>query len=152
MSTYTQIHLQLVFGVKYRHALIGADWKGALHGYQIELIENRRHKVLAINTMPDHEHVLIGYRPSDPLPDLLRTLKSDSSAWINQQGFLDDRFAWQEGYAAFSYERSAVPTVTAYIHNQEAHHRKIDFHGEVRVLLQEAGVSWQPEYFWPPLQ
>ncbi|TCZ73631.1 IS200/IS605 family transposase [Flaviaesturariibacter aridisoli] len=152
MSTYTQIHLQLVFGVKYRRALIGAAWKEELHGYQIKLIENRRHKLLAINSMPDHQHLLIGYRPSDPLPDLLRTLKSDSSAWVNQRGFLEHRFAWQEGYAAFSYERSAIPVVAAYIQNQEEHHRKMGFHNEVQGMLQDAGVSWQPEYFWPPLQ
>lgn len=151
MSTYTQIHLQLVFGVKYRRALISPAWKEDVHRYSTRLIENRRHKLLAINSMPDHIHLLIGYRPSDPLPDLMRTLKSDVSTWINNRKLAGETFAWQEGYGAFSYHRDLVPTVAEYINRQEEHHRNKDFHTEIRELLTEHGVEWRPEYFWPPL-
>jgi putative transposase len=32
-NTYTQLHIQLVFAVKYRAALIQKDWKPRLHQY-----------------------------------------------------------------------------------------------------------------------
>jgi hypothetical protein len=32
-GTYTQLHIQLVFAVRYREALIDPVWKENLHGY-----------------------------------------------------------------------------------------------------------------------
>jgi hypothetical protein len=37
-NTYTQIHLQLIFGVKYRDALIDPNWETELHKYISEII------------------------------------------------------------------------------------------------------------------
>ena len=78
-NTYTQIHLQLVFAVKYRAGLIQKTWKEELHQYITGIIQNNGHKLLIINAMPDHVHILIGFRPTQALADLMRDIKQMSS-------------------------------------------------------------------------
>ena len=78
-NTYTQIHIQCVFAVKYRDAVISKTWSERLHKYIIAIINNHTHHVLAINSMPDHLHVFFGMRANQSLADLMRMVKSDSS-------------------------------------------------------------------------
>ncbi len=75
-NTFTQIHLQLVFAVKYRQALIQKSWHERLHTYITGIVQNHGHKMLQINSRPDHIHILIGYRPSHPLPKLVEEIKT----------------------------------------------------------------------------
>src|SRR5687768_10639372 len=71
-NTYSQIHLQFVFAVKYRQCLIGDDWKKELYSYISGIIEKQGHKMLAINGMPDHIHIFAGMRPNQSVSDLLQ--------------------------------------------------------------------------------
>jgi len=107
-NTYTQIHIQCVMAVKFRQSLIGAAWKEQLHKYITGIVQNHGHKMIAINSMPDHLHLFIGFRPNQSLSDLMRLVKGESSEWINKQQFTPSAFRWQEGYGAFSYSRSHV--------------------------------------------
>ncbi|HKR04255.1 MAG TPA: transposase, partial [Bacteroidia bacterium] len=38
-NTYTQIHLQLIFAVKYRAAMIGKNWKDELYKYITGIVQ-----------------------------------------------------------------------------------------------------------------
>ena len=51
------------------------------------------------------------------------------------------RFAWQDGYGAFSVSVSNTATVAGYIRNQEQHHRKMTFEEEYRALLKKHGFD-----------
>jgi putative transposase len=84
-NTYAQIYLQLVFSPMGRENIIPVKHKEELHKYTTGIIQNRKHKLLAINSMPDHTHIFIGYNPSQPLPDLLRDIKAHSSKFINEK-------------------------------------------------------------------
>ena len=77
-NTYTQIYLQLVFSPMKHENTIPVKHKEELNKYITGIIQNRNHKLLAINCMRDHMHILIGYNPSQPLPDLLRDIKAIS--------------------------------------------------------------------------
>ena len=101
-NTYSQIHIQVVFAVQNRESLIGSKWKNELYRYISGIIQNHQHKVIAINGMPDHVHILIGLRPTQSISELMQKVKGDSSKWINQKGFVLGKFSWQEGYGAFS--------------------------------------------------
>jgi hypothetical protein len=57
-------------------------------------------------------------------------------------------FYWQNGYGAFSVSPSNVPQVTAYIANQEEHHRTRTFQDEFRDLLRAHGIEWDERYVW----
>jgi len=56
-NTYTQCYFHIVFSVKNRNALIRRKWKDELERYVTGIVQNHRHKMLAIGTMPDHVHI-----------------------------------------------------------------------------------------------
>jgi REP element-mobilizing transposase RayT len=59
-NTYTQIHIQVVFSVQNRHCVIRKSWEEELFKNITGIITNNGHKVLEINGMPDHIHILFG--------------------------------------------------------------------------------------------
>jgi len=131
-NTYTQLHVQFVFAVQYRAALIDASWKERLHQYLTGIFQNNKHKMLQIKSMPDHIHMLIGLRPDQSISLLMQLVKSESTKWINDHHLAKAKFAWQSGYGAFSYGRNQLPQVIDYIKNQEHHHKKRTFLDEYR--------------------
>jgi putative transposase len=151
-NTYTQIHLQVVFTVQNRECLMQQEWREDLYRYMTGIIQNYGHKVLAINGMPDHLHVLLGMRPTQSLADLMRELKGDSSKWINENRLVMGRFSWQEGYGAFSYSKSHVPAVIEYIRNQQEHHRNKSFILEYHEFLQNFGIEFDERYSFVPVE
>ena len=151
-NTYTQIHLQLVFAVKHRDAVISPTWKYELYAYMTGIIQNYGHKLLVINGMPDHVHLLIGMRPTQSLSDLMKNLKQDSSKWINENRKTRAHFNWQEGYGAFSYGKSQLPIIIEYIENQENHHHKRTFLEEYRRFLDLFEVEYDERFLFKELE
>jgi REP element-mobilizing transposase RayT len=147
-NSYTQIHIQFVFAVKYRAALIGKDWKERLHQYITGIFQENNHKMLQINSMPDHIHIFIGMRPHQSISSLIQNVKTESSKWIKTQNSGSQSFAWQEGYGAFSYSKSQVPDVIRYIKNQENHHTKETFLDEYRQFLKMFEIEWDEQYIF----
>jgi len=147
-NTYTQIHIQFVFAVKYRAALIQKDWKQELHKYISGITNSNDHKMLQVNSMPDHIHILAGMRPVQSISDFVQKIKTESSKWIKNKGFCAVPFAWQEGFGAFSYSKSHVPEVIRYIQNQEAHHKKQAFMDEYRQLLKVFEIDYDERYLF----
>ena len=151
-NTYTQIHIQAIFAVKRRAGLIQNGWKDELYKYITGIIQAHEHKLLAINGMPDHLHIFFGMRPIQSLSDLMQDIKGSSSKWINERKFIKDKFEWQEGYGAFSYSKSQVPGVTAYVQNQEDHHRKTTFIEEYKSFLEKFEIDYNERYIFKALE
>jgi REP element-mobilizing transposase RayT len=151
-NTYTQIHIQAVFAVQHRAGVIRKSWKDELSKYMTGIIQNHNHKVLAINGMPDHVHILFGMRPTQSLSDLMQDIKGDSSKWINQKGLVKGKFSWQEGFGAFSYSKSHVNAVINYIKNQEVHHKKQTFIEEYKDFLEKFDVPYDERYVFKPVE
>ncbi len=84
-NTFSQIYIQTVFAVSGRLSLISASFKEDLHKYVSGIVRKKNQKLIAINGMSDHLHILIGLRPSMALSDLVRDIKSDSSEWVNRK-------------------------------------------------------------------
>jgi len=145
-NTYTQIHIHAIFAVQNRLSLISKPWEQRLYQYITGIIQNHGHKLLAINGMPDHIHVLFGMRPTQSLSDLMRDVKGDSSLWINENKLVAGKFSWQEGYGAFSYSKSQIHAVATYIENQEQHHKKKTFKEELIDLCKEFNVKYDERY------
>ncbi len=149
-NSYTQLYIQIVFPVKYRARLISPIWKERLHRYITGIVQGKGHKMLQIHCMPDHAHIFIGMNPSEALSDLVRDIKKDSSAFINNKGLVQGRFAWQEGFGAFSYSHDDIPRVIHYIQNQEYHHKEKSFQQEYVKFLEEFHVDFKPDYIFEP--
>jgi len=71
-NTYKQIHIHAVFAVQNRKSLISKEWQERLYKYIIAIIHKHNHKVLAIGGVPDHIHILFGFRPTQALSNLIQ--------------------------------------------------------------------------------
>lgn len=151
-NTYTQIHIQTIFAVQNRQSLIRNHWKGELYKYITGIIQSNEHKVLQINGMPDHIHILLGMRPTQSLSDLMKQVKQDSSKWINNKRFINGRFSWQSGYGAFSYSKLELPVVIKYIQNQEEHHKTVTFQEEYLSLLKVRNVEFDNRFIFKVIE
>jgi len=148
MSTYSQIYIQIVFAVKNRQALISSDWDEELYKYITGIVTNKGQKMLAINGVADHVHILIGMKPTCCLSDLVREVKKASNAFIKEKGFTSHKFEWQAGYGAFSYSHSALDNVIKYINNQKEHHKKKSFKEEYKDFLIKFNVAHEDKYLF----
>jgi len=144
-NTYTQIYMHIVFAVNKRESLISVQWEGELYRYLMAACQHRKHFVHAIGGTADHIHMLVGMHPSESVSDLVKSLKAQSSKWINET-YMRGFFGWQQGYGAFSYSKSLVPAVKKYIENQKEHHRHVTFQEELADIFQKAGIDYSPEY------
>jgi REP element-mobilizing transposase RayT len=145
-NTFSQIYIQTVFAVSGRMSLITKDYKEELYKYITGIVRNKGQKLLQINGMADHLHILIGLRPAMAIAELVRDVKSDSSDWINRKKLARGKFAWQEGYGAFSYGHSQLDMIIRYIQNQERHHQRRSFKDEYLTLLKKFEIEFKEEY------
>ncbi|HKV41363.1 MAG TPA: IS200/IS605 family transposase [Blastocatellia bacterium] len=147
-DTYSQIIIQLVFAVEGRQSLISPEHQEELNKYVTGIVRNKRSKMLAVNGIPDHIHILIGLNPAQAISGLVRDIKADSNEWINSKGWVRGRFSWQEGYGAFSYSRSQLDRVVRYVMNQREHHSKRTFKDEYLTLLRKFDIAFKDEYLF----
>lgn len=147
-NTYTQLYIHFVFAVKYREAIIKPEWDERLRLYITAIVQNHKHKMLAINNMPDHIHMLIGQHPAQSVSELMQIVKGESSEWINKEHLTPRKFQWQEGYGAFSYSRSQIDTIVNYIANQQEHHKKYSFMDEYKDMLDKFNVEYNEVYIF----
>ena len=148
VNTYTQLYIQIVFTPRDRQCLIPVKYKEELQKYTTGIIQNRKHKLLAINFMPDHVHILLGYNPNQLLTDLVRDIKAVTSKFINDHRWIYGKFEWQAGYGAFSYSKSEIDNVIKYIDSQEKHHARRSFREEFMELLKTFNVDYDEHYLF----
>jgi putative transposase len=150
-NTYTQLYIHFVFAVKYRKAVIDEEWEDRLQKYITGIVQNNGHKLLAINTIPDHLHLFAGLNPKQSISDLMKLVKGDSSEFINKEGFTKRKFHWQDGYGAFSNSRTQIDGVVKYILNQKEHHKKQAFRDEYLDILKHYDVEYDEKYIFQDL-
>ena len=141
--TYAQNVVHVVFSTKERHKDIQGEFRPKLWAYVTGICKKLDIYVHSVGGMEDHLHLLIQIPPVLTLSKAVATIKANSSRWASREGH---KFAWQEGYAAFSVSASVIPTEIRYIRNQEEHHKKMDFAGEFVALLKKDGVEFDPKY------
>ena len=145
-NTFSQIYIQTVFAVSNRQSLIKPEFKEDIYKYVTGIVKNQGQKLIAINGVADHVHLLIGLRPAMALADLVREIKADSTNFINKKKWIRGRFSWQEGYGAFSYGHSQLDTIIRYIQNHEQHHKRSSFKNEYLTLLRRFDIAFEEKY------
>jgi len=80
------------------------------------------------------------------MSSIMMHVKKDSSRWMNERE--GRRFAWQDGYGAFSIGFSQVPAVRAYLAKQREHHRRVTFMEEFEGFLQRYEVDYDQRFLW----
>jgi REP element-mobilizing transposase RayT len=145
-NTYSRIYYHAIFSVKNKDYGIHSTWKDELYKYITGIIKSNNQKVMIINGMPDHVHLLIGAVPDFNLSVLVKEVKCNSSKWINKNNFTKAKFRWQTGFSAFSLGYSQLPMVTEYIKNQEIHHKKRTFREEYLKFLDLNEIQYDIRY------
>ena len=104
--------------------------------------------MIVIGGVENHVHILLGIKPNLALSDLVREIKANSSRFINEKRFVRGKFAWQEGFGAFSYSHSHLADVIHYIENQEKHHQSTKFKDEYLAFLRKYDVDFDERYLF----
>lgn len=138
----------MIFAVKNRDALIKKEWKDELEMYITGIVQNHRHKMLAIGSIPDHIHILMGYNVNQLIPVLVKEIKTSSNSWIKGKRLSKFKFEWQKGYGAFTHSHSQIDSIVKNILSQEAHHKKKSYKDEYFETLEKNSVEFKEEYLF----
>ena len=139
--THASVLVHCVFSTKNRADLIRNPEE--LWRYLAVVARDKKITLLAAGGTANHVHLLLAVPPVLPLATALRELKAHSSRWLREHGY---RFAWQEGYGAFSVSHAQRQVVMDYIAAQAAHHAKWSFEQEFMTLLRKSGVEYDPRF------
>ena len=132
--------------------MIRNEHKEEIYKYITGIVRNDGNKLIAINGMADHVHILLGLKPDTALSNLVRDIKSNSTNFINERRFASGKFSWQEGYGAFSYGRSQLDSIIRYIQNHEKHHGRRSFKDEYLSLLRKFEIEFDGRYVFKFLE
>jgi putative transposase len=148
-QSLSQVYIHLTFGTKNRYPFIKQETEERLHAYLAGTLKNYESPSLAINSVPDHVHILFRLSKNYTLAKVVEEIKKQSSKWLKEIGAEYQKFSWQQGYGAFSVSSSKIDVVKKYINNQKEHHRLKTYLEEVETFFREYGATeYDPEYFW----
>jgi putative transposase len=147
-GTFTQVHIQLVFAVKYRECLLNQIQRNQVFSYISGIITNLGHKSIIVNGYSDHVHMFLGLNPSISISDTVSVVKKSSSKFINEKKWFKGKFQWQDGYGGFSYSKNQVKDVYNYILNQENHHGTTKFKKEYIDILRKEEIEFNERYIF----
>src|SRR5262245_10288589 len=130
-QSFGSLHCHLVFSTKYRLAQMSDELQPRLFEYIGGILRNHGCVLVAAGGMPDHVHLLVSVSRTVAAAEVVRIVKTNSSAWLHNE-IRTPEFQWQQGYGAFAVSYSSIDSVKAYIASQEEHHRVRTFQEEFR--------------------
>ncbi len=129
-ASHAEIYLHFVWSTRRRLPMMVGTVEQAVVSSIVKEAQSAGVEVLAVGGMPDHVH-LAARLPAKIAPaELIRRVKGVSSTTGRVVAGDSGAFSWQDGYGAFSFSRSQLGRVTAYVRNQKRHHA--------------AGTLWAP--------
>lgn len=143
-QSLAKVYLHIVFSTKNREAFISEKIRPGAQAYFVEVGANLGSYTEEIYMMPDHLHWLCTLPRTCSIADLVKNVKTPSSAKIKEMGV--HGFSWQKGYGAFSVSPSKLDVVKNYIKKQPEHHSEGDFQSEYRRFLREYQIQFDESY------
>jgi len=145
-STLTSLNIHFVFSTKNREKIITEQVRSRLHQYMGGIARKNSMVAHEIGGTKDHIHLLISIPASISPAKAMQLIKGGSSKWMSDEFPEIGRFAWQQGYAAFSVSPSMMNKTLNYIRSQEEHHRKMTFSEEYLSFLKKSGIAYDERY------
>jgi REP element-mobilizing transposase RayT len=142
MHSFSSSLHHCVFATKGREAVLTPHVGERLSPYLGGIAPEKKMKTLVIGGVADHVHILLSLPATMSMAKAMQLLKGNSSKWIHATFPTLRRFAWQEGYGAFSIGVSAIEETRAYIQNQREHHRTRTFREEVIMFLERHRMTF----------
>jgi len=94
-----------------------------------------------VNGYQDHAHCLISLGREQTISKVAQLIKGESSFWMNQTGFIEKKFVWQDDFWAVGISETPIASTRKYILNQEKRHRKTTFGEELNEFTGKFGWS-----------
>ena len=147
-NSYTALFIHTIFSTHNREPVLTSALRDRLWAYMGGIARENKIKAVSIGGTVDHAHMLISLPAMIPVAKALQLIKGGSSKWLHENIGSLRKFAWQEGYGAFSIGASQVDEVAAYIARQQEHHRIKSFQEEYLSYLKEYGIEYDERYVW----
>lgn len=145
--SYTQLLYHIVIRTYRSERTITESHERELYAYMFGIAKNRNVIVYRIGGMPDHVHLLVGLPSNLSVAKFVQELKSICTTWLKGNPNFPQFYHWGKEYAAFTYAMHDKDTIVNYICNQKEHHKTLSFSEEYRLLIEEAGIPINEEYF-----
>jgi REP element-mobilizing transposase RayT len=147
-NSYIGLYVHIVFSTKGRQALINPDLESRLWAYMGGIARENQMKALAVGGIADHVHVLLSLPTTSTVAKAVQLIKGGSSKWVHDTFEGLRKFAWQEGYGAFSVSASLLEETIRYVGNQGEHHKRKTFQEEYVEFLRRYGIDYDERYVW----
>ena len=132
----------IVFCTKYRQFTIENDLREELFRFIWTKVKEFDSRLIRINCIPNHVHLLIDLNPNHALKDVVSKIKSATSQWLRK----DERFphfkGWAKEYFASSVSPENQEIVIRYIMNQQEHHKIEEFDKELWGMCTNAYLQY----------
>ena len=146
--SYSSSLFHCVFSTKERRRLITPELGERLLPYIGGIAKKNGMTVLAIGGVEDHVHLLVSLPATMDLSKAIQLIKGGSSKWVHETFPAHRRFAWQQGYGAFSVGISQVEDTRRYIARQREHHQQRSFKEEFLAILERHGIEYDRRHVW----
>lgn len=139
---FIKVYIHFVWSTKNRIPFLKTiEIREAMWQHIIKNAEEKEIYIDFINGYTDHCHCLISLGSDQNISKIMQLIKGESANWFNKQGFIEEKFQWQEEYFAVSVSESVLEKVRKYIKNQETHHQKKTFQDEYLELIEKFGFK-----------
>ncbi len=146
-NSFHQLYVHLVFAPKYRRAMIEPEMKDEVEKHITGTVKNIGCWLLEIYAMPDHVHILVRFKTTHTVAEIVNKIKTNSSRWIATRYHIE--FNWQDGGGYFTLGYSQINMVRKYIRNQAQHHMSQTMVEEFEIFLIEHGLQDEvPREYW----
>jgi REP element-mobilizing transposase RayT len=148
-QSLAKVLVHTVFSTKDRRPFLrDKPLRDELHQYLGGILIQLDCQPVIVGGVGDHVHLLCALARTCAAATMVKELKRGSSLWLKTKSPDVADFAWQNGYGVFSTGFSQLESVRSYIAAQEAHHTKVTFQDEFRLLLRRYEIEFDERYVW----
>jgi REP element-mobilizing transposase RayT len=133
-TVYLFVHV--ICTVQGREKLLAKPVRKVLFVHMQKDGEEKGIRITSINGVEDHMHLLLQLMPSQNLVQVVRSIRTASAGWLNENKLLPAAFEWDEAYYALSVSPSSVKQVKDYIDKQEEHHKTKTLEAELEAFVR----------------
>jgi putative transposase len=134
------LFVHLILSVQDRAALLTRPVRKVLFtALQKEAVE-KGINILAVNGVEDHIHCLVQLLPAQNVTQVVNSIRTAASLWLNENKLLAVAFAWEDGYTAYSVSPSSVRQVIDFIGRQEEYHKTKTLDSEMEVFNAKIAI------------
>ncbi|RYG38740.1 MAG: IS200/IS605 family transposase, partial [Chitinophagaceae bacterium] len=100
--TRTFLFIHVIWTTINRAPILKKPVRMVLFSFLQKNSEEKGIRIIAIQGVEDHLHVLLQLNPAQNLSQVVRSLKNDAAVWLKDTNLLDSELDWQPEFVAYS--------------------------------------------------